>query len=356
MTEDLIRFGDDLAADDENILVVKDISYTGSPLDANILHMTLRYVLSSDNSIWDVKPESMSMPSRGLCDGIDILIPCYMHSAHILNVVQSVLNQDFKNVSVHVLLMDEKSISLKEKLESKDSKVHCYAHEVLKPAKARNWLIDKGSYSHVLFLDADDPLTDAHILSSFLEYSEYDVVLPSWPNYDTVMPSWPRITEASFYNMLYCAQTTALLKRSLLETMRFDESLVHGCEDTDFFVRAYLQGASIKYSSAPFKRSGFLCESYLSITKYGSYDLMYKHREHFLPILKEALVRDVDEIAEKRIRLTISLLESDEPKEYANMYELSFTKTQAAACLIDSLPSTYARKRAYSLGIGEPGR
>lgn len=346
MTEDLIRFGDDIAADAENILVVKDVSYIGSPLDANILYMTLRYVLSSDNSIWDVKPESMSMPSRGLCDGIDILIPCYMHSAHILNVVQSVLNQDFKNVSVHVLLMDEKSISLKERLESKDSKVHCYAHEVLKPAKARNWLIDKGSYSHVLFLDADDPLTDAHILSSFLEYSEYDVVMPLWPN----------AAEASFYNMIYCAQTTALLKRSLLETMQFDESFVHGCEDTDFFIRAYLQGASIKYSSAPFKRSGFLCESYLSITKYGSYDFMYKHKEHFLPILKEALVLVKDEIVEKRIRLTISLLESDEPKEYANMYELSFTKTQAAACLMGSLPSTHARKRAYFLGIGEPER
>jgi len=346
MTEDLIRVGNDLAADAENILVVKDDSYTGSQSDADMLYITLRHVLSSDDSIWDVKPESMSIPSRGLCDGIDILIPCYMHSAHILNVVQSVLNQDFKNVSVHVLLMDEKSISLKEKLESKDSKVHCYAHEVLKPAKARNWLIDKGSYSHVLFLDADDPLTDTHILSSFLEYSEYDVVMPSWPN----------IAEASFYNMIYSAQTTALLKRSLLETIRFDESLVYGCEDTDFFIRAYLQGASIKYSSAPFKRSGFLRESFLSITKCGSYDLMYKHKEHFLPILKEALVRDVDEIAEKRIRLTISLLESDEPKEYANMYELSFTKTQAAACLIDSLPSKHERKRAYSLGIGEPGR
>ena len=346
MTEDLIRIGNNLAADAENVLIVKDDSYIGSPLDANILHMTLKYVLSSDNSIWDVKPESMSMPSRGLCDGIDILIPCYMHSAHILNVVQSVLNQDFKNVSVHVLLMDEKSISLKEKLESKDSKVHCYAHEVLKPAKARNWLIDKGSYSHVLFLDADDPLTNTHILSSFLEYSEYDVVMPLWPN----------AAEASFYNMIYCSQTTALLKRSLLETMQFDESFVHGCEDADFFIRAYLQGASIKYSSAPFERSGFLCETYLSHTKYGSYDLMYKHREHFLPILKEALVQDVDERIKKRTRLTISLLESDEPKEYANMYELSFTRTQAAACLMGSLPSTHARKRAYFLGIGEPER
>ena len=346
MTEDLIRFGNDIAADDENILIVKDDSYIGSPLDANILYMTLRFVFSSDDSIWDVKPESMSTPSRGLCDGIDILIPCYMHSAHILNVVQSVLNQDFKNVSVHVLLMDEKSIRLKERLESKDSKVHCYVHEVLRPAKARNWLIDKGSYSHVLFLDADDPLTGAHILSSFLEYSEYDVVMPLWPN----------AAEASFYNMLYCSQTTALLKRSLLETMQFDESLVYGCEDTDFFIRAYLQGASIKYSSAPFKRSDFACESYLSVTRCGSYDLMYKHKEHFLPILKEALVQDVDEIIEKRIRLTISLLESDEPKEYANMYELSFTRTQAAACLMGSLPSTHARKRAYFLGIGEPGR
>lgn len=35
MTEDLIRFGDDIAADAENILVVKDVSFIGSPLDAN---------------------------------------------------------------------------------------------------------------------------------------------------------------------------------------------------------------------------------------------------------------------------------------------------------------------------------
>ncbi len=348
MTEDLIRDENNIAADAENVLVFQDDLFVGhqSGAYADILYIALRHVFSSDDSIWDVKPESMSTPSRGLCDGIDILIPCYMHSAHILNVVQSVLNQDFKNVSVHVLLMDEKSIRLKERLESKDSKVHCYVHEVLRPAKARNWLIDKGSYSHVLFLDADDPLTDTHILSSFLEYSEYDVVMPSWPN----------AAEASFYNMIYCAQTTALLKRSLLETMRFDESLVHGCEDTDFFIRAYLQGASIKYSSAPFKRSDFACESYLSVTRCGSYDLMYKHREHFLPILKEALVRDVNELVKIRIRPIISLLESDEPKEYANMYELSFAKTQVAACLISSLPAKHERKRVYFLGIDEPER
>ena len=56
MTEDLIRDENNLAADAENVLVVKDVSRSVADADAD---MTLRHVLSSDDSIWDVDAEGI---------------------------------------------------------------------------------------------------------------------------------------------------------------------------------------------------------------------------------------------------------------------------------------------------------
>ena len=300
--------------------------------DAEILPYPLKKMLDISDDIWNIQPEKTPETGSGECTGIDVIIPCYLHAKYIENVVQSVIRQSYKSIAVHVLLMDDESIQLKEKLESLDSRVFCYKHSQLRVSAARNYLIDKCSYSHVLPLDADDPLEQTDLLDTFLLHSEYDIVMPLWEH------KGKQITEPTFYNMVYYSQTTSLIKRDLFDKIRYDETLVHGPEDSEFFLRAYLLGASIKYSSGSFKKSDVTSEMILISTKFGSYDMMYKHRKHFIPILKEALKRKIDPYTLAKLRCAICLLESDEPKNYANMYELSITETACSSLLINSLP------------------
>lgn len=314
--------------------------------NSDILHVTLREIFDIDDDIWNIQPEKTPEIRTGECTGIDVIIPCYLHSEYVENVVQSVLNQNFKDVAVHVLLMDDESIQLKEKLESLDSRVFCYTHSQLEISAARNYLIDKCSYSHVLPLDADDPLEQTDLLDTFLMHSDYDIVMPLWKH------RGEQVTAATFYTVLYKSQTTALIKRDVISKLQYDEALVYGPEDTDFFLRAYLLGASIKYSSTPFKKSAIQSAGPITRAKFGTYDMMYKHRKHFIPVLEEVLKQKISSHILVRIRCAICLLESDEPKKYANMYELLMMNASCSSLLINSLPDYVSQE--LCLDIGEP--
>lgn len=311
-----------------------------SGYEQDMLYVMLSYLLPKTDALWDIQPEQkLVVPESTYEQGIDVLIPCYKHANHIESVVSSVLAQHFLKTSIHVLLMDEASIALKDVLEALDARVHCYSHEPLKPGSARNWLIEKGAYSHVLFLDADDPLETPDLLDQFLRFKDYDIVMPFWER------NGEAITEANFYNVLYCSQTTALLQRSLLSNVRFDEALVNGGEDTEFFLKAYLQGAKIKYSDTPFHRSLIRKASAWSFIRYGSYDVLYKYRRYFLPLLEKAYTLELDADTLSRLYYTIKLLKNESLSSYSNMNDVAAAGNVGSLCLIRSLPQLHVHRK-----------
>lgn len=321
------------------------VSVQGAPTitgyEQDMLYVMLSYLVPKSDPLWNIQPSRQPrVHNDEPATGIDILIPCYMHAKHIKTVVASVLKQQYTNLAVHVLLMDEASQKLQSELEGMDPRVCCYQHDRLKPAAARNWLATKGSYSHILFLDADDPLEYPDILDQFLRFSNYDIVMPIWEDREGVL-----ITDTTFYNVLYCSQTTALMNRSSFSSILFDERLVNGAEDTEFFLRAYLQGARIVYSDTAFRRSLVRKASEWSFLKYGAYDLLYKHRECFLPLLRQAYSAELDAETLSRIYYTIRLLESNIPTSYANMQELAESGTVAAVWLLRSLPANHIHRQ-----------
>lgn len=236
--------------------------------------------------------------------GVDVLIPCFQHAENIEDTVRSVLAQTVQPRSIHILLMDSASWLVRDDLEALSNKISCYVSDRMWPAEARNKLSQYGSGSHIIFLDADDPMEDPTIIEKFLEYKHYDIVMPRWEEFGEP------VKRICFYNLLYNSQTTSLLRRDFFKACRFNERFVNGAEDTELFVRAYLEGASVAYSDAPFKRSKFRTASYWTLTRYGSYDLLYEHRHVFLPLLERFYASELDAMTLSRLMFLIRLLKA----------------------------------------------
>ena len=273
--------------------------------------------------------------------GIAVLVPCFGHASSILAVVQSILAQTMQPISIHVLLMDVDSQILENQLRKLSAKVHCIAHSRLLPAAARNYLKTfVATESHIIYVDADDPLTDAHILEELWQHREFDIVMPRWLDAATAEP----IEAPSFFNSCYYSQTTALIRADFLNHTEFNERFIHGSEDTEFFVRAYAQGASIYYSKALFTRSGVLNASYWAVNDHGAYDLLYEHRDAFLPVIDFLASLELDVLTLTRLYYLAKLLRQD--LGYVNnIYELREQPSKHALWLMRSLsPTHFARQ------------
>ncbi len=267
-------------------------------------------------------------------NGVDVLIPCYKHSNFIIETVKSCLNQSVEPNNIIVLLMDDESKKLKQNLVELDSSIICIDSDRKFPSEARNYLFTFSKSSHIIFLDADDKFEDFYIIENLCSFYLYDIVMPEWE--DCINPN--------IYNVLFNSQTTSLIKREYFENNKFDENLINGCEDTEFFLRSFLNGASIKYSTAKFKKSFNNCASYTTFEKYGSYDLLYKHRKTFLPILKEIYKKEFNTIDLSRIYYLMQLLNLNldyiknicELENYNNFDSIILARTTPAASLIRS--------------------
>ena len=90
---------------------------------------------------------------------ITILIPCWGKANYIEETVKSCVNQTMKAYQIIVLLMDEDSIKLKDKLENLCDNVNCIIHERLNVSKARNYLVSICPTEYFFLLDADDTIS-----------------------------------------------------------------------------------------------------------------------------------------------------------------------------------------------------
>ena len=75
--------------------------------EQDMLYVMLSYLVPKSDPLWNIQPSRQPLAHNGEPTGIDIFIPCYMHAKHIKTVVASVLKQQYTNLAVHVLLMDE---------------------------------------------------------------------------------------------------------------------------------------------------------------------------------------------------------------------------------------------------------
>lgn len=94
---------------------------------------------------------------------ITVLIPCYNKSSFIIETIDSVLKQTILPKKIEILLMDEKSIAMKDEILKKSDLISVEVCERKDIIESRNYLVDKCETKDFIFLDADDLLYDNFI-------------------------------------------------------------------------------------------------------------------------------------------------------------------------------------------------
>jgi len=104
---------------------------------------------------------------------VSIVIPTYNDQAHIINAINSVLSQSFKNFEIIVIddgSIDNTSIILKDYIESK--KIIYIYQENSGVCSARNNGISISSGKYISFLDSDDEWIDKDKLKKQVDFLE----------------------------------------------------------------------------------------------------------------------------------------------------------------------------------------
>jgi GR25 family glycosyltransferase involved in LPS biosynthesis/mannosyltransferase OCH1-like enzyme len=199
-----------------------------------------------------------------------IIIPCYGHSKYLDECIDSCLSQSIKPGKILVLLMDEDSILMKNKIENKSNIINCIISGKMKLSEARNLCVDKIETEYFIPIDADDKIPENFIeeickIESDVVYigSEYFGSQSGvWPDPITEEINWTKLTTFR-RNSLVC---TALIKKeSFVKSGKYKEVL-WAFEDMDLWIRMYKNGFTFKkcFNTKLLYRKHFLLNSLLS--------------------------------------------------------------------------------------------
>lgn len=184
-----------------------------------------------------------------------IIIPIYNASCYISGIVNSILQQRYKDFEL-LLINDgskDDSFSVCQSMATTDSRIVVISQENGGPSKARNTGLNNAQGEYILFADADDEFQDNFLeqIDDYVKKTTCDVycygyltvrndyrgridMVPKervYKDRQDVLSSIDSITDSFWFNVVY----DKVYKRSLIEAnyLRFDETIYLG-EDRKF--------------------------------------------------------------------------------------------------------------------------
>lgn len=200
---------------------------------------------------------------------VSVVMPAYNASRFIQKSIHSVLNQDYPNIEV-IVVDDGSEDGTAEVAEQSGNRVRVIRQKNAGPAAARNRGIEEAGGQFIAFLDADDVWLPGKIslqvaylqghpdvgiaYGGFLRwYAQPDksyLAAPTPLNMHSPLKLVPEHSGWIYKDILLDSVIciiTAMVRRTVFETIgRFDESLRTG-EDYDFWLRASRQFRAVKF-------------------------------------------------------------------------------------------------------------
>lgn len=175
---------------------------------------------------------------------ISIIVPCYNQAQYLDECLQSVLAQTYQDWEC--IIVDDGSPDntgeIAQKWVEKDARFTYFKKENGGVASARNLGLEKAQGKWILPVDGDDKIAADYLSLALQKLNEgYDLVYCranyfGVKNEEFTLPDYTYETLLK-YNVIFCS---ALFAREKLNNIRYDEKLVHGLEDWDFWI-SYLQ-------------------------------------------------------------------------------------------------------------------
>lgn len=182
---------------------------------------------------------------------VSIIIPCFNDSEYIEKAVSSALNQ--KHVSKEIIIVDDgsdkKTRDLIKSLESKVDKVIFQENKGVSVARNNGIKMSLGEY--ILVLDSDDYFEGDFCRKALDVFkSDNNICLVTcyarWFNKDGTFQIH-KPTGGDLNNFLYrnCALSNSMFTRKSWENVGgYDESMINGWEDWEFFIRLHKKGGT----------------------------------------------------------------------------------------------------------------
>lgn len=180
---------------------------------------------------------------------ISIIVPCYNQAQYLDECLQSVASQIFKDWEC--LIIDDGSpdhtAEVAKKWVENDPRFIYYRKENGGVASARNFGLDKVRGKWILPLDGDDKINENYLSYAMEKLREgYDLVYCHADYFGTRNEPFV-LLDYTFenllkYNVIFCS---ALFSREKLNDIRYDENMIHGLEDWEFWI-SYLSQPDMK--------------------------------------------------------------------------------------------------------------
>ena len=184
---------------------------------------------------------------------LSIIVPVYNVEKYVNRCIDSILNQDYKNIEL--ILVDDGSTDKSGQICDSyryDSRVKVFHQENYGVSTARNLGIDVTNGDYLLFLDADDWLTDNALSKIVYNSNDADLVMYGAYNYIELENNSYKLTKRvdfSGKNHPYPVRDkykeifeksgvlwNKLIKREIISDLRFDINLRYG-EDVLFLCK-----------------------------------------------------------------------------------------------------------------------
>lgn len=172
-------------------------------------------------------------------DKVSIIIPCHNQGQYIGESIKSALNQTHSNIEVIVVLDGCTDNSLSECIVFGD-KIYIISQPQKGVSAARNVGANYSKGEYLLFLDGDDVLHEKYIEKTLI--LQKNIVCTNYKEFGLsirdITFNKPIIENSDIQKRNYIP-VTALIKREVFEYINgFDESMLIGFEDWDFWNRA----------------------------------------------------------------------------------------------------------------------
>lgn len=182
---------------------------------------------------------------------VSVIIPCYNQGTYLLEAVDSVRAQAYKNIEIIIVndgSDDEETSRICASLEGPGVKVLTTANQGL--AAARNNGIEEAIGTYILPLDADDKIAPEYIseaLKVLQSDSQIGIVYCRARLFGAIDGDWQlpdySIEEMLRDNVIFC---TALFRRDDWERVGgYDPGMVYGWEDYDFWLSLIERGLQV---------------------------------------------------------------------------------------------------------------
>lgn len=172
---------------------------------------------------------------------ISIIVPCYNQAQYLDECLQSVLDQTYHDWEC--IIVNDGSPDNTEEVALRwvgmDSRFKFISQDNKGVSAARNLGIEKSEGTWILPLDADDKISDRYLeFAQNLFIEDYTVIYCQAEFFGNIISPWI-LREYSyevilFENHIFC---TAFFKKSVWQAASgYDENLLHGKEDWDFWL------------------------------------------------------------------------------------------------------------------------